>query len=77
MIGSLYNSDLSIRVHSSDFESPGADYIPILRVQTVIAAELLNRFIFPVRPVCKCAWHDLDRLHLADERAGQFADHQV
>jgi len=51
MTRQLYNSDLSIRVHSSDFESPGADYIPILRVQTVIAAEFLNDFFFPIHLV--------------------------
>ena len=76
MVWQLDNSDFSIGIHTRDFSS-GADFVPIFRIQAVIAAEFLNRFIFPIRPVGKCACHDLDRLRLADERAAQFADHQV
>jgi len=69
MIRQLYNSDFSIRVYSGYGESSDADFIPIFRIQTVIAAEFFNCFIFPIRPVGKCAPHDFYRLRLANERA--------
>jgi hypothetical protein len=77
MIGQLYNSDFSIGVYTCDFESPGADFIPILWIQTVVTAEFLNYFFFPIYLAGKCVWHDLYRLRLANKRAGQFADYQV
>ena len=77
MVWQLDNSDFTIRVHARDLQSSSADFVPIFRIQAVVAAEFLNRFIFPIRPVGKCARYDFYRLRLANERAGQFADHQV
>ena len=77
MVWQLYNSDFSIGIHTRDLQSAAADFVPIFRIQTIIAAEFLNGFVFPVHPVSMCARHDFYRLRRADERAGQFADHQV
>jgi hypothetical protein len=77
VIGQLDNSDFPIRVYTDNFESSGKDPVPIPGIQAIIAAELLDDFLFSIRLVGQCARHGPYRLRLADKRAGQFADYQV
>ncbi len=63
----LDDSDFAVGVRSGDFEFPGAEFVRICRIHTVIAAECLDDFCLPIHLVRQCAWHDLDGLHLADQ----------
>ena len=77
MIGKFHDSDFPIEVHAGNFEHPAADFLRILRILTVITAEILSYFFFSIHLAGKCARHDLSRLRLASQRAGQFADRQL
>lgn len=76
VIGQLDNSDFFIGIYTCDFQFALADLIAVPGVETVITAELLRHFLFPIRPVGQRAWCNVYLLSHANERTRQFADQQ-
>ena len=54
-----------------------ADGLSIRWIEAVVTCELLRHCCCPIRPICQGPWHDHDRLGSANQRAGQFTNHQA
>jgi len=77
VVREFYNSDFSLGIDTHHFELALSESISVLRIETVVTAELLLYLFLPICPVGNRAWRDLYPLGLANKRTGELTDHQA
>ena len=69
MISKFNNSDFPIKIDTCDLNLPATECISKLRIEAVVAVELLCDFLLTISLMGMRAWCDFDRLSLTNKGA--------
>jgi hypothetical protein len=74
MLGQFNNSDFSLRINPGYPKPALANFISILRIETIVAAKLFGHGFSLIELMHHGTWPDFDLLRYTHKRTTQFAD---